>query len=113
MTGARAFRGDLNAEWAQIQAIFNAGIRPSIQRISEYTSAAAASPLADKKIDQVRSMLADMLRREEEDEKLPATEPALKSLISVRGIVDRNKKRCLLTKIILDYNKIVLKLQYA
>ena len=80
--GSGAFKGDLNAEWGKIQQLFNSGIRPSIQRISEYTAAAAASPLAGDKIDQVRSMLADMLRREEEDEKLPATEPALKSLIS-------------------------------
>ena len=38
--------------------------------------------LAGEKIAEVRSTLADMLRREEEDEKSSATEPALKGLIS-------------------------------
>ena len=81
-SGVKAFQGDLDAEWAQIQQIFNAGIRPSIQRIGEYTAAATASPLAEEKIDEVRAMLTDLLRREEEDEKLPATEPILKNLIT-------------------------------
>ena len=72
----------LDAEWAQIQAVFNAGIRPSIQRLSEYTATAAASHLAGDKIDQVRSMLADMLRREEESEKLISTEAACKQLLT-------------------------------
>ena len=80
-SAAGAFKGDLDAEWAQIQAVFNAGIRPSIQRLSEYTVAASASPLAEEKIDGVRAMLADILRREEEDEKFPLTEPAVKKLI--------------------------------
>lgn len=30
LPGWRAFRGDLDAEWVQIRAVFNAGIRPSI-----------------------------------------------------------------------------------
>jgi len=78
----KAFQGDLNAEWAQIQAVFNAGIRPSVQRISEYTAAAASSGLAADKIDQVRSMLADILRRDEEAQKLASVDPALKGLLS-------------------------------
>ncbi len=73
---------DLDAEWAQIQAVFNAGIRPSIDRLSRYSLAAAASPLSEERIDQVRGMLADILRREEEDEKLSPAEPALKNLIA-------------------------------
>ena len=77
-----AFKGDLDAEWAQIQAVFNAGIRPSIQRLSEYTLAAAASPLAQEKIDGVRVLLADILRREEEDEKLSSASPAIKELVT-------------------------------
>ena len=85
--GTKAFQGDLDAEWAQIQAVFNAGIRPSVQRISEYTAAVAGrggtrSAPTDEKIDQVRGMLADILRRDEEDEKLPATQPAVKKLLS-------------------------------
>ena len=80
--GVKAFQGDIEAEWTQIQAVFNAGIRPSIDRISRYSLAAAAGPLAEEKIDQVRGMLADILRSEEEDAKLPATEPALKNLIT-------------------------------
>ncbi len=83
LSGMRAFNGDLDAEWARIQAVFNAGIRPSVQRISEYAAAAATSLLAEEKIDQVRLMLADILRREEEEERLPATEPAVKNLIAV------------------------------
>ena len=81
-SGVKAFQGDLNAEWAQIQQVFNAGIQPSVRRISEYAAAAASSGLAGERIDQVRAMLADILRREEEDEKLPPAEPALKNLIT-------------------------------
>ena len=81
-SGIKAFQGDLDAEWGQIQTVFNAGIRPSVQRISEYTAAAASFGLAADKIDQVRGMLADILRRDEEDEKLPATQPAVKKLLS-------------------------------
>ena len=80
--GVKAFQGDLDAEWAQIQQVFNAGIRPSVQRISEYTAAAASSGLAGEKIDQARGMLADILRRDEEDARLPVAEPALKNLIT-------------------------------
>ncbi|MEK6567267.1 MAG: hypothetical protein AABZ27_00830, partial [Candidatus Omnitrophota bacterium] len=76
-----ALKGDLDAEWSQIQAIFNSGIRPSIQRISEYTAAAAASPLAEGKIDQVRVMLADILRRDEESERLTPAEESCKQLL--------------------------------
>ena len=47
-----------------------------------YLAAAVASPLAEDKIDQVRVMLVDILRREEEDEKLPATQPAVKKLLT-------------------------------
>ena len=93
LTGARAFRGDLDVEWVQIQAVFNAGIRPSVQRLSEYTAAASASPLAQDKIDQVRGMLADILRREEEDDKLRLSEPALKKLLSdLEGDTDFENK---------------------
>ncbi|MDO8747980.1 MAG: 50S ribosomal protein L11 methyltransferase [Candidatus Omnitrophota bacterium] len=79
---AHAFKGDMDAEWTQIQQIFNAGIRPSIQRLSEYTAAAASSSLASKRVDEVRAMLADILRRDEEYEKLSAAEPVLKELIA-------------------------------
>ena len=79
--GANAFKGNLDAEWARIQQVFNAGIRPSIQRLSEYTAAAAASPLAEDKIDQVRVMLADILRRDEESEKLASAEESCKQLL--------------------------------
>ncbi len=75
------FNLDLDVEWAQIQQVFNAGIRPSIQRLSEYTAAAVASPLAEDKIDQVRVMLADILRRDEENEKLTPAEESCKQLL--------------------------------
>ena len=86
-SGFNAFKGDLDAEWAQIQQVFNAGIRPSIQRLSEYTLAVAGrggsrTAPTEEKIDGVRGLLADILRREEEDEKLPAAEAALKNLVS-------------------------------
>ena len=86
-SGAKAFQGDLDAEWAQIQQVFNTGIRPSVQRISEYTAAVAGrggtrSAPADEKIDQVRGMLADILRRDEEAQKLASVDPALKGLLS-------------------------------
>jgi len=86
-SGVKAFQGDLDAEWAQIQAVFNAGVRPSVQRISEYTAAVAdrggtRSAPADEKIDQVRGMLADILRRDEEDKKLSACSADLKNLVT-------------------------------
>lgn len=52
-------------------------MRPSIQRLSEYTQAASASPLAEEKIDGVKAMLANILRSEEEDLKLTSADPAL------------------------------------
>jgi len=79
--GVKAFQGDIEAEWGQIQAVFNAGIRPSIQRMSEYTAAAASSGLSGERIDLVRAMLTDILRREEEDEKLSLDSSALKELL--------------------------------
>jgi len=79
--GVKAFQGDIEAEWAQIQAVFNAGIRPSTQRMSEYTAAAASSGLSGERIDLVRAMLTDILRREEEDEKLSLDSSALKELL--------------------------------
>ena len=80
--GVKAFQGDIEAEWGQIQAVFNAGIRPSIQRMSEYTTAAASSGLSGERIDLVRAMLADILRRDEEAQKLTSVDPALKGLLS-------------------------------
>ena len=82
LSDIKAYQGDPKEEWAQIQAVFNAGIRPSIQRISEYTAASASSGLAGERIDQVRSMLADILRREEEDKKLSACSADLKNLVT-------------------------------
>ncbi|MDO8747982.1 MAG: hypothetical protein Q7J72_02570 [Candidatus Omnitrophota bacterium] len=85
--GFRAFQGDIDAEWAQIQSIFNAGIRPSVQRLSEYTLAVASrggsrtAPTTEEKIDLVRAMLADILRREEEAQNLTPADPALKVLL--------------------------------
>ena len=87
---------DLDAEWSQIQQIFNAGIRPSIQRLSEYTLAASASPLVEEKTDALRGLLADMLRRDEESEKLKPAEEALKQLLAL-----------------LESNKLVQELQLA
>ena len=54
---------------------------------SEYTAAVAGrggtrSAPTDEKIDQVREMLADILRREEEAQKLTFVDPALKGLLS-------------------------------
>ena len=83
-----AFKGDLVTEWTQIQQIFNAGVRPSIQRLSEYTLAVAGrggsrtAPTTEEKIDQVRAMLADILRRDEEAQKLTSVDPTLKGLLS-------------------------------
>ena len=85
-SGAKAFQGDLDAEWAQIQQVFNTGIRPSVQRISEYTAAVAGrggtrSAPTDEKIDQVRGMLADILRNDEANEKQHPAGSALKNLL--------------------------------
>ncbi len=79
--GVKAFQGDLEAEWTQIQAVFNAGIRPSVQRISEYTAAACASPLDGKRREDVLGLIAELLRREEEDKSLTPTTSILKNLL--------------------------------
>ncbi len=81
LSGGRAFKGNLDEEWRKIQSVFNAGIRPSIQRISEYTAAVSSSPLAQDRIDQVRVMLADILRSDEESQKLAPAEESCKQLL--------------------------------
>ena len=73
---------DLDAEWTQIQQIFNAGIQPSVQRLVEFSAAAASSLAESRRKDDVLGLIADLLRREEEDKKLTPTDPALKGLLS-------------------------------
>ena len=72
---------DLDAEWAQIQQIFNADIQPSIQRLLEFSVAASSSPAESRRKEDVIGLIADLLRREEENKKLAPTDPALKVLL--------------------------------
>ncbi|MDO8748599.1 MAG: hypothetical protein Q7J72_05740 [Candidatus Omnitrophota bacterium] len=73
---------NLDAEWAQIQQVFNAGIRPSVQRLVEFSVAAASSPAESRRKEDVIGLIADLLRREEEDKKLTSTDSVLKSLLT-------------------------------
>ena len=73
---------NLDAEWAQIQAMVNAHIRPSPQRLVEYALAASSSLAYENERDKLIGLCADVLRNDEENEKLPATEPILKSLLT-------------------------------
>lgn len=74
---------DFDQEWSQIQAVFNAGIRPSVQRLVEFSAAAASSPAESQRVEDVLGLIADTLRREEEAQNLTPTDPALKGLLSV------------------------------
>ncbi|HAH20277.1 MAG: hypothetical protein A2Y00_09455 [Omnitrophica WOR_2 bacterium GWF2_43_52] len=80
--GAKAFQGDLDVEWAQIQQVFKAGIRPSVQRLVEFSVACASSPAESRRKEDVIGLIADLLRREEEDKKLILTDLTLKGLLS-------------------------------
>ena len=73
---------NLDAEWTQIQAVFNAGIRPSVQRLVEFSVTCASSPAESRRKEDVIGLIADFLRREEEAQKLTPTDPALKGLLS-------------------------------
>ena len=81
LPGAHAFKGDLDAEWAQIQAVFNAGIRPSAQRLMDFAAAGVVSPMASQRREDVLGLVAELLRRDEEDERLAPTDPTLKGLL--------------------------------
>ncbi len=82
LPGVQAFKGDLDAEWARIQAVFNAGIRPSAQRLADFAAAGAASPMASQRREDVLGLVAELLRRDEEDKMLAPTDPALKDLLN-------------------------------
>ncbi len=82
LPGVRAFKGDLEAEWAQIQAVFNAGIRPSAQRLADWTAAACASPLDGQRREDILKLIAELLRRDEEDKRLISMDLTLKNLLN-------------------------------
>ncbi len=82
LAGAHAFKGDLDAEWAQIQAVFNSGIRPSAQRLADFAVAGVASPLASQRREDVLGLVAELLRRDEEDKMLAPADPTLKDLLN-------------------------------
>ena len=72
---------DLDAEWSQIQAMVNANIRPSPQRLVDYALAASSSLAYGDERDKLIGLCADILRNDEANEKQPAAEPALKNLL--------------------------------
>ena len=74
---------ELDAEWAQIQAVFNAGIRPSAQRLMDFAAAAGASPLASRRREDVLGLIADLLRRDEGSENIRPADPVLKNLLVI------------------------------
>ena len=73
---------DFEAEWGGIQAVFNAGIRPSARRMAEFAVSARASPLNSRRLEDVRGLITDLLRRDEEEERSSPAEPELKGLLS-------------------------------
>ena len=73
---------DFEAEWGGIQAVFNAGIRPSARRLAEFAASAAASPLNSRRLDDLLGLITDLLRRDEEDEKLTPLDADLKDLLA-------------------------------
>ena len=73
---------DFEAEWSGIQTVFNAGIRPSTRRMAEFAASVAGSPMNSRRLDDLLGLIADILRREEEDEKLIPSDPALKELLT-------------------------------
>ena len=82
LSGVRAFKGDLDAEWTQIQAVFNAGIRPSAQRLADFAAAACcASPLDSQRKEDILKLIAELLRRDEEGKGLVLIEPMLRNLL--------------------------------
>lgn len=76
------FKGDLDTEWAQIQTVFNAGIRPSVQRLVEFSAAAASSPAESRRKDDVLGLIADLLRRDEGSEAICPFDPVMKNLLA-------------------------------
>ena len=76
---------DLDQEWAQIQAMVKANIRPSPQRLVEYGLAVCRDrtmfcPYEEER-DKLIGLCADVLRNEEVAEQLPPTEEAIKKLL--------------------------------
>lgn len=74
---------DFEGEWRGIQMVFNAGIRPSARRMAEFAVSASASPLNSRRLEDLRGLVTDLLRRDEEDEKPAPVDPALKELLAI------------------------------
>lgn len=74
---------DFDKEWALIQQIFNADIQPSVQRLVEFSVAVSGSHAENRRKEDVIGLIADLLRLEEEDNKLASSDPALKGLLGV------------------------------
>ncbi|MBI4707624.1 MAG: HEAT repeat domain-containing protein, partial [Candidatus Omnitrophica bacterium] len=71
--------GSLAKEWQAIERMFNGGITPSAQRIKEYLSNCCAVNNFDQEIDKVISLMADILRKQEEE--CCATDTGLKQFL--------------------------------
>ncbi len=74
---------DFEGEWRGIQMVFNSGIRPSARRLAEFAVSASASPLNSQRLEDLRGLVTDLLRRDEEDEKPAPADPALKELLAI------------------------------
>ena len=70
---------NLDKEWQEIENMLQAGITPSNQRIKEYLEVSCQTQDCSQRIDKVLSLLADILRLEEE--QVTSTEPALKEFL--------------------------------
>ena len=73
---------DFEAEWGGIQAVFNAGIRPSARRLAEFAASASASSLNSRYLEELLGLITDLLRRDEEEKSAAPAEPELKGLLS-------------------------------
>ena len=60
---------DFEAEWGGIQAVFNAGIRPSARRMAEFAVSARPAHMNSRRLEDLLGLITDLLRRDEEEER--------------------------------------------
>ncbi len=71
----------LDAEWAQIQAMVNAAIRPAPERLERYAASVSSSLDYPRARDKFVDLLADILRNDETSQRQPRLEPALRNIL--------------------------------
>ncbi len=74
---------EMEAEWAQMQAMVNSAIRPSPERLERYAVSANSSLDYSQARDRLIGLFADILRNDETNQRQPLLEPALKNILLV------------------------------